>query len=286
MAFPQAVVTFAIIKIAKFFSTIVFIVIVHHEKVKELYLKQDPFQFSPNKLLYGRFLIFFEILLVSQFLLFLESVLIVWVHFTGMSWLVPVGSNYYFAISIPSINGEWITISGSVFVLDVGSGVATSFLYFYYDKFYCQFQMKGIPALINLGIVIVQNLYIYYLNPFFSSILGIISFIVMGLVCIDLFLAQKSVSHVRIIFLSFVGAFIFDIITSSITSIILDIIFPTGRTIDLWEWIAVLSSFDLVRYVLNYSIITAGILMFLKKSDLADRPILARNGKLTSDQIR
>ena len=203
-----------------------------------------------------------------------------------MSWLVPVGSNYYFAISIPSINGEWITISGSVFVLDVGSGVATSFLYFYYDKFYCQFQMKGIPALINLGIVIVQNLYIYYLNPFFSSILGIISFIVMGLVCIDLFLAQKSVSHVRIIFLSFVGAFIFDIITSSITSIILDIIFPTGRTIDLWEWIAVLSSFDLVRYVLNYSIITAGILMFLKKSDLADRPILARNGKLTSDQIR
>jgi len=203
-----------------------------------------------------------------------------------MSWLVPVGSNYYFAISIPSINGEWITISGSVFVLDVGSRVATSFLYFYYDKFYCQFQMKGIPALINLGIVIVQNLYIYYLNPFFSSILGIISFIVMGLVCIDLFLAQKSVSHVRIIFLSFVGAFIFDIITSSITSIILDIIFPTGRTIDLWEWIAVLSSFDLVRYVLNYSIITAGILMFLKKSDLADRPILARNGKLTSDQIR
>ncbi len=270
MALPQGVVTFAFIHIVIFFATIAFIVIVSHEKFKQRRLKQDSSQNLPGQLLYSRFLILFEILLVSQFLFFIESVWIVWIHFTGWS-LIPLESNYYFSIQIPLIDGSWVTTSLSAFVSNIGSGVAISYLYFYYDNYFCQFRMKGIPALVNLGVIIVNELSLYYLNPvIISGVLSTLSLVAIGLVCIDLFISRKSVPNVDILLMSLISAFIFGIIVQIITlSIIPDIMMSPSTSEDTWQYITLFSLTDLVRHVVYYSIIVAGMLVFLRKLDLA-----------------
>lgn len=277
MALPQEIVNIAVIQIAWFLVIIVFIVVIQREKEKQFRLMQASSQDFPKQLLYNRFLILFAILVVSQFLFFLESQWLVWNHFTGVNSF-PIGSNssyssYFLWIPIPLITGEWMGVYLSPFIYYLGSGTATSFLYFYYDKYCCKFRMKGIPAFLNLGVVIIQGWHLYFLNPAISDFLGIVSLTAIGLVCIDLLLARKTAPHVGILLVSFVGAIIFMvvIIPYAITIPLVMSLIP-----DISGGLVAIFILDLVFHAVYYAIITAGVLVFLKKTRQEDLPILSK----------
>ncbi|MFX0124338.1 MAG: hypothetical protein ACFFAE_11920 [Candidatus Hodarchaeota archaeon] len=282
MAIPQEVVIYAFIQIAWFLAIISFIIVIQRDKVKQLRFIQASTQKFFPQLLYNRFLILFGILILSQSLLFIESLWLVWYHFTG---LIPFPDvvRYSFWILIPLINGEWIEVYISNFINFLGLGIATSFLYFYYDNYCCKFRMKGIPALVNLGGVIIWSLYMYLMNPIINIFLNLIYFTAIGLVCIHLFHARKSVPHVGILLVSFVSAVVFNTVFILISFFFLDIL-NQSQTLDIWQNVVIITFIDLVTHVGYYTIIIAGILVFLKKR-YQDLPIVPITEDITKDLL-
>lgn len=232
--------------------------------------------------LYNRFLILFAILFISHILLFMESLLLIWIHFTGM-FAFPEGRNYlpipYFLIS-----ENWqiviLDVYTSHFIRNVGLGTAMSYLYFYYDKYYCKFLMKGIPALLNLIAIIIKNLFGFSSGHFIYFLATILQFIAILLVCIDFILARKSMIDFGILFTSFIGANIFIIGLSIITMPLIIILQP--YTQDDW-----LLSFlwDLVWHVGYYSIIIIGIFAFIRKMRQKELQIITNKEDTNADPI-
>ncbi len=257
MELSQAYVYKACIETAVFFSTILFILIIRRTR-----LDQKPSVSNPTQLLYSRFIILFYITFVAQSLQFILNAYIVFFIVTGSDIDRSEATINNWILELQKSNGDSIDLFVPYYVITFVFGVAVSYLYFYYDKFICNFRMKGIPALIILGtrsLFINSQIINFYwgggvlsIVVFITSILNIIA---IGLMCINLNIARKSILRVKILLVSFIIASVFQFFLSLF-------FISFAHLKDIEDALVSGTLFNGVNYLGYFSIILVGMLMF------------------------